>query len=246
MEIKANFHYNNLEIKSRGNTRSSKATTLKNAETSKEASKTEVLEQKRPQAAQALEQKQPQTTHWRGIASNPEVSSFIEMETFKKDFYDELSKMTQHASLSNVAINISEDAFQAMKEDPEYRETMLSLIKRDLGSYYGPGSNSLVLTIGAGIDDYRGDSWTVGYDSEFSMRSQNSFYKKTSTRNDKEKKLLEEYIEKRRKAKKLQRELYYDKIDEHKRNQQINDGRQTSRAAMAYEASAFMEMPNLT
>ncbi len=121
-----------------------------------------------------------------------ELSEAEEMELFKKEFYEDLSKITVHKTLNNVAINISEAGFKAMKDDPEYREKILSLLKRDLESSVAPRNCSAVFTVGATIKEYRGDSWPVGYDSEFYARSQNSFFKKTSDKKDRQKELLEE------------------------------------------------------
>ena len=105
------------------------------------------------------------------------------MELFKKEFYEDLSKITNHRTVSNAAVNISEEAFKAMKDDPQYREKVLSLIQRDWGDSYAPRNCSVLITVGATLNEYRADSWPVGYDSEFDMRSQNSFYKRTSEKN---------------------------------------------------------------
>ncbi len=119
-----------------------------------------------------------------------------EMEIFKKEFYDEISRIKTHPTVINVAINISEDAFVKMKEDPEYKQQILNLIKRDVGDSYAPRNTSLLLTIGSSLNEYRGDGWPVIADSEFGLRSQNSFYKKTNTNKNKYKELHEEYIQK--------------------------------------------------
>lgn len=152
-------------------------------------------------------------TDKKGISSEKsngvkELTEAEEMEIFKREFYDDLSKVISHPTVSNAAVNISESAFLAMKDDPEYREKILSLIQRDLGDSYAPRNCSVLITVGATLDEYRGDSWPVGYDSEFSMRSQNSFYKRTSDAKDKRKELLEEYLEKQTYAAQLQRNQY--------------------------------------
>ena len=104
-----------------------------------------------------------------------ELSEAEEMELFKKEFYEDLSKVTSHRTVSNAAVNISEAAFKAMKDDPQYREKILSLIQRDWGDSYAPRNCSVLITVGATLNEYRGDSWPVCYDSEFDVRSQNSF-----------------------------------------------------------------------
>ncbi|EOS26673.1 hypothetical protein C806_00866 [Lachnospiraceae bacterium 3-1] len=174
--------------------------------------------------------------------STYELSEAEEMEIFKKEFYDELSKITNHRTVSNAAVNISEAAFKAMKGDPEYREKILSLIQRDLGASYAPRDCSVLITVGATLDDYRGDSWSVGYDSEFHMRSRNSFYKRMSGKQDRQKEILEKYLQKRAQVKKQQQEMFNEKIvnQDQERDrllQSWNNERQLAKASSAYESN---------
>ena len=178
--------------------------------------------------------------------STQELSEAEEMELFKKEFYEDLSKVTNHRTVSNAAVNISEAAFKAMKEDPQYREKVLSLIQRDWGDSYAPRNCSVLITVGATLNEYRADSWPVGYDSEFDMRSQNSFYKRTSEKKDKQKELLEEYLEKRAQAKRQQQELLDEKAakaeQERSRLEKAWAGsRQMAAASSAYESNVMTE-----
>ena len=171
-----------------------------------------------------------------------ELSEAEEMELFKKEFYEDLSKVTNHRTVSNAAVNISEAAFKAMKDDPQYREKVLSLIQRDWGDSYAPRNCSVLITVGATLNEYRADSWPVGYDSEFDVRSQNSFYKRTSEKKDRQKELLEEYLEKRAQAKKQQQEMLNEKIakaeQERSRLTKAWSGeRQMAKASSTYEAN---------
>ena len=177
--------------------------------------------------------------------STQELSEAEEMELFKKEFYEDLSKITIHKTLNNVAINISEAGFKAMKDDPEYREKILSLLKRDLGSSLARNC-SAVFTVGATIKEYRGDSWPVGYDSEFYARSQDSFFKKTSGKKDRQKELLEEYLEKRAQTKRQQQELLDEKVvkaeQERSRLAKAWAGeRQMAAVSNAYDANVMTE-----
>ena len=178
--------------------------------------------------------------------STQELSEAEEMEQFKKDFYEDLSKITNHRTVSNAAVNISEAAFKAMKEDPQYREKVLSLIQRDWGDSYAPRNCSVLITVGATLNEYRADSWPVGYDSEFDVRSQNSFYKRTSEKKDRQKELLEEYLEKRAQAKRQQQELLDERAakaeQERSRLEKAWAGsRQMAAASSAYESNVMME-----
>lgn len=173
-----------------------------------------------------------------------ELSEAEEMELFKKEFYEDLSKVTNHRTVSNAAVNISEAAFKAMKEDPQYREKVLSLIQRDWGDSYAPRNCSVLITVGATLNEYRADSWPVGYDSEFDVRSQNSFYKRTSEKKDRQKELLEEYLEKRAQAKKQQQEMLNEKIakmeqERSRLSHSWSSDRQMAKASNAYDANVM-------
>ena len=178
--------------------------------------------------------------------STQELSEAEEMELFKKEFYEDLSKVTNHRTVSNAAVNISEAAFKAMKEDPQYREKVLSLIQRDWGDSYAPRNCSVLITVGATLNEYRADSWPVGYDSEFDVRSQNSFYKRTSEKKGRQKELLEEYLEKRAQAKRQQQELLDEKVakaeQERSRLAKAWAGeRQMAAASNAYDTNVMTE-----
>ena len=178
--------------------------------------------------------------------STQELSEAEEMELFKKGFYEDISKVTNHRTVSNAAVNISEAAFKAMKEDPQYREKILSLIQRDWGDSYAPRNCSVLITVGATLNEYRADSWPVGYDSEFDVRTRDSFYKRTSEKKDWQKELLEEYLEKRAQAKKQQQEMLNEKItkaeQERSRLAKVWAGeRQMAAASNAYDANVMTE-----
>ena len=170
--------------------------------------------------------------------STQELSEAEEMELFKKEFYEDLSKVTNHRTVSNAAVNISEAAFKAMKEDPQYREKVLSLIQRDWGDSYAPRNCSVLITVGATLNEYRADSWPVGYDSEFDVRSQNSFYKRTSEKKDRQKELLEEYLEKRAQAK---RQVAKAEQERSRLAKAWAGERQMAAASNAYDANVMTE-----
>ena len=141
-----------------------------------------------------------------------ELSEAEEMAAFKKEFYAELERIPKNRTITNLAVNISEEAFKNMKDDPEYRAKIMSALQRDLTSSFAPLKASLLITVGATEKDYRGDSWSgPNNDSEFFARSQNSFYKRKNKKKDRQKELLEEYLKKRVQAKRQQQELLDEK-----------------------------------
>ena len=131
------------------------------------------------------------------------LSEAEEMQLFKKEFYEDLSKIVCNPTVSNAAVNISDAAFQAMKDDPEYRTQVLSLLQRDLGASFAPRNCSILITVGTDLDQYRADSWPVGNDSEFHLRSKGSFWEQRMERHKKYMELAEEAAAKRRLMMKL-------------------------------------------
>ena len=178
-------------------------------------------------------------------SSMQEVTEAKEMAAFKKEFYAELERIPKNSTIVNLAINISEEAFENMKADPEYRAKIMSALQRDLTSSFAPLKASLLLTVGATEKDYRGDSWSgPNNDSEFFARSQDSFYKKTSGQKDNQKELLEEYLEKRAQAKKQQQEMLNEKIakmeqERSRLSRSWSSDRQMAKASNAYDANVM-------
>lgn len=121
-----------------------------------------------------------------GLAKTKVTNQTVEMQEqetengFRRSLSAQLSGLRQHPSVQNAAVNITPEGLKAMQEDPEYREQVLALIQRDIGSSYAPRDASVCITVGATLDEYRGDSWSVGYDGEFQGRSANSFWKRES------------------------------------------------------------------
>ena len=176
-----------------------------------------------------------------------ELTEAEEMAAFKKEFYAELDRIPRDRTIANVAVNISEEAFKNMKADPEYRAKIMSALQRDLTSSFAPLKASLLITVGATEKDYRGDSWSgPNNDSEFFARSQDSFFKKTSGQKDRNKELLEEYLEKRAQAKRQQQELLDEKAvkAEQERSRLAkawSSERQMAAASNAYDANVMTE-----
>ena len=131
------------------------------------------------------------------------LSEAEEMQLFKKEFYEDLSKIVCNPTVSNAAVNISDAAFQAMKDDPEYRAQVLSLLQRDLGASFAPRNCSILITVGTDLNQYRADSWPVGNDSEFHSRSKDSFWEQRMERHKKYMELQQEAAAKRRLMMKL-------------------------------------------
>ena len=110
-----------------------------------------------------------------GASQTTKLTSEEEMTIFKKKFYQDLEKIQLHSTVKNAAVNVSDKAFKKMKENPQYREKVLSLLQRDLCSSYAPRDTSVILTVGESLAQYRGDSWPTNNDSEFWGRLKKQF-----------------------------------------------------------------------
>ncbi len=115
---------------------------------------------------------------------------------------------------------------------------MLSLIRRDMTGSVAPAPDcSMIIRVGATAKDYRADSWSVYNDSEFYARSQDSFYKKTSNKKDRQKELLAEFLKKRTQVKRRRRELMKEKAAKAQQERS-----RLAAASHAYEANIMTEV----
>lgn len=136
------------------------------------------------------------------------------MDEYKKYIYDKISNLPVHPSNSqdSVAVHISDAGFEAMKNDPEYEEWVLNTLKRDFAasdpwSSYCGGKYS-IFYFGGTKDEYRGESWRMGYqngrgESIFNRKAEESYWERLAKRRKRRKEQYEEYekkkaIEKRR------------------------------------------------
>lgn len=147
-------------------------------------------------------------------AGGAELSKAEDTAAFKREFYRELSRITKHGTVSGSAVNISDDAFEKMKADPAYKEQILNLIKRDLGSSYAPRSCSVLITVGSDISDYRADSWSDGNDNEFRIFSKDSFYESGSEKGKDRKAVSEKQIERIMQHKRLMTKMLEARTEE--------------------------------
>lgn len=81
-----------------------------------------------------------------------------EMVRFQQEFYAEIAKIPMSGQLNTLAIRVTDEGWKRMKENPEYREKMMSLIKRDTtGTYFGKTNE--IITIGRSSAEYRASSF---------------------------------------------------------------------------------------
>lgn len=83
-----------------------------------------------------------------------------EMLLFQQEFYAEIAKIPMSGCLNTLAIRVTDEGWKRMKEEPEYREKMIGLIKRDTtGTYIGKTNE--IITIGRSPAEYRAHSFSA-------------------------------------------------------------------------------------
>lgn len=93
-----------------------------------------------------------------------------EMVRFQQEFYAEIAKIPMSGQLNTLAIRVTDEGWKRMKENPEYREKMMSLIKRDTtGTYFGKTNE--IITIGRSSAEYRASSFPAEREVDDKERS---------------------------------------------------------------------------
>ena len=184
-------------------------------------------------------------------------SAFIKdmtLEEYKQYIYDEITKLSfgNTEINSSFSVNITDEGFEAMKNDPEYERWVLDTLERDF-NYHDPwGSLSkgryVDHSFGAAKEEYIARSWSKGSYVD-SRKAQRSFWKK---REERRKKLQRQYAEVQAKRAMWKRVLESEKAQAIHENRMIarkesenGSGQQTgfvrtelSQAYAAYEAYA--------
>ncbi|MCH5280785.1 MAG: hypothetical protein J1E61_04890 [Lachnospiraceae bacterium] len=109
------------------------------------------------------------------------------MEEYKRYIHDKIFQIPMNPSRmqDSISVQISEAGFEAMKNDPEYEKWVLGHLEKEFMAY-NPwsavcGGNYCVLHFGASPEEYRGESWYMGYKngkgaSLFNEKAKDSFW----------------------------------------------------------------------
>lgn len=136
------------------------------------------------------------------------------MDEYKAYISDKISQMPMNPSRmqDSISINISEDGFEAMKNDPEYENWVLDYIQRDF-MCYDPwtsvcGGSYVVYNFGASKEEFHAEGWYAGYqngngENLYNKKSQNSFWE----RRVENKKRIEKQMKKREEQKQIREKM---------------------------------------
>lgn len=139
-----------------------------------------------------------------GITPDKKVDTkSMSMTEYKIYIYNVISALTFDPSESRdfIAVNISDEGFEAMKNDPDYEKWVLSKVKEDYFSFNMWGNRHSVRYgikyFGATKEEYRSETWCadlndIKADEEYKKKTKESFWSKRLERMEKIQKMWEE------------------------------------------------------
>ena len=93
----------------------------------------------------------------------------MSLDEYKQYIYEKISRIPMHPSqmMRSVCVHISDAGFEAMKKDPEHERWVLDVLRKDFSSQDPwadvAGESFAVHRFGATRQEYRGDSWYLGF-----------------------------------------------------------------------------------
>lgn len=139
-----------------------------------------------------------------GAAPDKKVDTdSMSMTEYKIYIYNMISALTFDPSESQdfIAVNISDEGFEAMKNDPEYEKWVLSKVKEDYFSFDMWGNRHSVRYgikyFGATKEEYRSETWCadlndIKADEDYKRKTKDSFWSKRLERMEKIQKMWQE------------------------------------------------------
>lgn len=134
----------------------------------------------------------------------------LEMEQFQREFWDEVARIPKTNTAKYVMINVTREGWERMKADPEYREKMMNLLRRDIRGNYCRQVHSII-TIGGTEEEYRAVSWSSGRDRCSNRQKEESYMERRKRRRKEFQKRYEKLLEKRRLERKWQEQKRVEK-----------------------------------
>lgn len=117
----------------------------------------------------------------------------MSMEAYKLSIYEKISRMpfNPYRNRGDIFMDISEEAFEAMRQDPYYEKWVLDTIQKEFSAAVPFGSNTItVLSFGAKKEDFKGESWSMPSKRELERMRKESWERKEAIKK-KRKKLLD-------------------------------------------------------
>lgn len=166
--------------------------------------------------------------------STQELSEAEKMESFKKEIWNEINSMPRSSSIS-WSFNITDEAFERMMNEPEFKDKVMNLIREDAAVGRPPIVACMTTVDVNGYSGYSYNDPDIG-NAAFSAHSKdkNNFYTKKA-KNNSDSSDLTEYYAKQLREQELQKEIRDKEYFQHKRLTEYWNKRQS--AAASYEAN---------
>jgi len=138
----------------------------------------------------------------------------MDLETYKQAIWEKISQlpMSTSSQMQSISIQITDEGFEAMKNDLEYEAWVLDTLEKNF-IFENPwtpicGGGYAVHHFGATKEEYHGESWYPGYmgdqgASMFAEKSKGSFWEQRAERHKEYMELQQEAAAKRRMMMKL-------------------------------------------
>ncbi|MBD5458373.1 MAG: hypothetical protein HDR27_07370, partial [Lachnospiraceae bacterium] len=144
----------------------------------------------------------------------------MSMAEYKLYLYDKISSLPVHPFNMRdfVAVNISEEGFRAMKNDPEYEKWVLDCLRSNFQAYdpWGArnGGKYVIFHFGATKEECRVESWRPSYRDEereraFRKKAKDSFWERRRKRRKALLAMYEELADKKALSKRMAVSKYY-------------------------------------
>ncbi|MBD5445609.1 MAG: hypothetical protein HDR29_08695 [Lachnospiraceae bacterium] len=154
------------------------------------------------------------------------------MDEYKSYIYDKIAALPLDSSnmQDSISVHITDAGFEAMKNDPEYEKWVLDTLRSNFrcnDPWSGTcGGKFCVFYFGATKEEYRGESWRMGFrhgngENAFNKKSEDSFWVRRMKRRKELLEQIKELEEKKAIAKRMARSEYYTQLSE----MAYNDGR---------------------
>ena len=150
------------------------------------------------------------------LADSVSQTGDMTLEEYKQLIWQKISALPMSAStqMATISVQISDEGFQAMKDDPQYERWVLDGLARSF-RFQNPwtamcGGEYVVHHIGATKEEYHGESWYPGYmggkgAALFEEKSKGSFWEQRIERHKESMELFRKAADERRRMMLAQR-----------------------------------------
>lgn len=148
------------------------------------------------------------------------MTADMSIEEYKQYIYDRIASLPMHESnmLDSVSVKITEEGFEAMKNDPEYEQWVLDSLQSnfnypDVWSSVC-GGKFCVFYFGATKEESHGESWRLGFRNgegrkAFDEKSKESFWERRQKRREEWLEQLEELADKKALSKRMAQSEFF-------------------------------------